>query len=428
MLVISLPLLLCLTSLLSPVVPGLVNVTVDDQLGDRTTGLFPEYLPDDGTWHVGSPTEECPTCKLQPSTFDFSQVHEQTWHDATYSPPRTPATVTVHFNGSAVYVYNILPNTLFNTITFVNISFSIDGEDAGAFTRSPDPSSTILYNQLIYRNLTLNDGPHTLLMTAGGDSKSLFLFDYLLYTTQGNDSTSSSIPISTAQPTPSSTASIPSGSPVHVSPSLLSSPSRPVGATVGGVVGGIVVLLGIAVLAFLLRRRSLRSRPTRVEQGTIRRGEGTSESNGFFFAHHASNSILPSDSEPSMRSLDRDGVGARNSYPLGYEASGPDTYPSLLTDATAGRGLPGSADQWSLERRAELSWRLETLQRTRSVLSSSSPYGGSAAPSGVRSGAIEELEVEIAELRGVLATLSARLADREEQDRGPRESLPAYVE
>ena len=111
-----------------------MNVTVDDQLGDRTTGLLPEYLPNDGTWHVGSQTEDCPTCKIKPSTLDLSQIHEQTWHDATHSPPLTPATVTVHFNGSAVYVFNILPNTLFNTTTFVNITFTIDGEDAGIFT------------------------------------------------------------------------------------------------------------------------------------------------------------------------------------------------------------------------------------------------------------------------------------------------------
>ena len=422
----------------SPVASGLVNVTVDDQLGDRTTGLIPEYLPNDGTWHVGSPTEDCPTCKIKPSTFDLSQIHEQTWHDATHTPPLTPATITVHFNGSAVYVYNILPNTIVNTTTFVNISFSINGEDVGTFTRSPDSSSTILYNQLVYRNVTLDDGPHTLLMTAGGDSKALFLFDYLLYTTQGNDSTSSNTPISSAQPTSSSTTS-------NSPPPSTSSSSAPVGAIVGGVVGGVVILLGIVAVLLLLRRRTMHSGSSTRVGGTAYRGEG-GENHGFLAQPASTGSYFPSYSEPSMRSPHGVSVGvgvgvgvgsgSSNSYSPNseseYAVSGTDPYPpgpSLDAAAQAGRGETPSTDQWSSKRRAELTRRLESLQRTRSVLSSASPYStGSVAPSGVSSGAIEELEAEIAELRGVLVTLSARLADRDEHDRGPRESLPAYAE
>ena len=436
-----------------------MNVTVDDQLGDRTTGLLPEYLPNDGTWHVGSPTEDCPTCKIKPSTLDLSQIHEQTWHDATHSPPLTPATVTVHFNGSAVYVFNILPNTLFNTTTFVNITFTIDGEDAGIFTRSPDSSSTILYNQLVYQNVALQDGPHTLVMTAGGDTKSLFLFDYLLYTTQGNDSTTtSSSPVSTVQTSLSTSTST----------SLSQSPSEstshtPVGAIVGGVVGGVAILLTILAAALLLRkRRSLRSTPTRIEARTQttanRHGGEALETDGFLVSPSA---IFPS-SEPSMRSLDGSGpfasVGTPRSFPSyashgpldphSERASGPGPSPDALhpqiaspTDAAAVAGAAESptpsTDQWSSKRRMELTRRLENLQRTRSILSSSEPpytsSGSGPTEYSMGSGtqrAMGELEAEIAELRGALATLSARLAESAADggERGPRESLPAYAE
>ncbi|KAM5544809.1 hypothetical protein V8D89_001707 [Ganoderma adspersum] len=469
----------CLAASVSPVaLAELVNVTVDDQLGDRTTGLLPEYTPNDGTWHVGSPSENCSSCKITPATFDLSQIHDQTWHDATHSPGLAPATVTVRFNGSAVYVYNVLPNTLAKTTTFVNISFALDGAPAGSFARPPDASSTILYNQLVYRNVGLEDGPHTLVMSAGGTSKSLFLFDYLLYSTQGNGSTTiNGGPVSTAASDPSSSSS--TGTPTNLAQSSSpSSSSTPVGAIVGGVVGGAVILLGILAVVLLLRRRTMRSRPVRIEARArttgYRHGEG-SENDGFLISP---SSIFPP-SEPSMSTRSVDGpfastgtsVGTRNfpSYALDSSefelASGAGSRPSpdpmaLHPPIAVARPIPNFAtgnfaaaagpaeseslapsadsdvDRWSSKRRAELTLRLENLQRTRSILSSSEPPYGSSGPTeySVGSGtqrAMGELEAEIAELRVALVALTARLADSaagDERERGPRESLPAYAE
>ena len=434
-----------MTSSFSPVAVELVNITIDD--GDLTTKTSLDYEPNGGTWHVGSPAENCTSCKITPATFDLSQIHEQTWHDATHTPPLTPATVTVHFNGSAVYVFNILPNTLFNTTTFVNITFNIDGEDAGIFTRSPDSSSTILYNQLVYRNVALQDGPHILVMTAGGDTKSLFLFDYLLYTTQGNDSTTTtkSVPVSTIQP------SILTSTPTGLSQSPSGSASRtPVGAIVGGVVGGVAVLLGIVTAAVLrLRRRSLRSNPSRIEariRTTVNRHGGKGSENDGFLVSSSATGIFPSP-KPSIRSLDSDpfaGVGTRSfpSYALDPQpelATGPGLSPDALhapkarPDHDAAAAPAPSTDQGSSKCRVELTRRLENLQRTWSILSSfepghygSSPSGQSEFKMGSRTQrAMGELEAEIAELRTVLATLNSRLADSEADE---RESLPAYAE
>ena len=178
-----------------------MNVTVDDQFGDPTTGSSPKYST---PWVVGSPTENCPNCRFNSSNLDLTQIYRQTWHDTTHFPSETPATITVHFTGSAVYVFNLLPNTVPGAVTFANIYFSIDGEDVGTFTRSPDSSSTILYNQLVFHNTALHYGSHTLVMTPG--SNLLTLFDYLVYTTQNDDSDNSPWAAPSITPTSTSTS------------------------------------------------------------------------------------------------------------------------------------------------------------------------------------------------------------------------------
>ncbi|KAI1786426.1 hypothetical protein LXA43DRAFT_55488 [Ganoderma leucocontextum] len=489
--------LLYLSLSFTPVRSGLVNITVDDQLGDSTTGLIPEYAPNDGAWVAGSPTENCPTCRITPSILDLTQIHEQTWHDTTYLPSETPVTITVHFTGSAVYVFNILPNTLpDSTLTSASISFSIDGEDAGTFTRSPDSSSTILYNQLVYHNTALNDGLHILIMTPGDNS--LTLFDYLLYTTQGDDtssanltsnnippSTSSIIPPSTSAPhgssqsfgssfsplvspsTPNNTSqsssfstfaspsptgssqssssstttsmSTPNGSsrspssntPTSTSTpngsSQSSSPSTPIGAVIGAVLGAVALLLGVAVGVFFLCRRRTRSRATHMHDGGYEdsnggRSEGEDRGGD---GESSAQSMVPTTPISPLRLLD--GAATHDPSRLAPDVLGADSThgtPPAIADAAS----PLTAD-WSSKRHAELAWRLETLQRTRSDVLSS-PTRASRL-SDVHEGgrgtetAIRELEAEMADLRGVLTSLSARLANEHRED---PDLLPAYAE
>lgn len=409
--------------LLFPVSSGLVNITVDDQLGDPTTDLFPDYTPNDGTWHNGSSHEDCPTCFINPSILDLTQVYDGTWHDATYRPPGTPAMITVRFNGSAVYVFNILPNTLPGTDTSANISFAIDGEDVGSFIRSPDPGTSILYNQLVYHNATLNDGPHALTMTAGNNS--LILFDYLLYTTQGNGTTSTS-----SAPTSKSTPDDPSQSP---SPRA----SAPVGSIVGGVLGGIALLGGVLGAFFLYKRHS-RSRSARTAMLGDKQDDSSGGGRERGYRAGGDPSVSPSPlpgptipfplPERVTRSLDGAATRIHNLPPdLVSNVPGPDARPSESLSITDDGTSPSTAE-WSSKRRAELSQQLETLQRTRSVLSSQAP--SSRARSDVSSGsgsgaAIRELEADIAQIRGVLAALNARL---DEGCGGDAESLPAYTE
>ncbi|PIL26793.1 hypothetical protein GSI_11129 [Ganoderma sinense ZZ0214-1] len=390
----------------------LVNITVDDTFGDSTTGLFPEYLPNNGTWNAGSSTEDCPSCYIGPSTFNLTQIHNGTWHDTTYLPWETPATITVRFSGSAVYVFNILPNTLPSTITLANITFSIDGEDVGRFIRSPDSSSTILYDQLVYHNATLNDGPHSLAMTAGDNS--LVLFDYLLYTTQSDDSTTGT----TSEKSSSSSA--------------------PASAIVGAVIGG-VVLLGAAIGGLFFYRKHKRSTATLTVVHAYMEDSTSGDNEGKFqcpvgedhpyFPPPPTPMTPTSPAEPITGMPSLGAPIARNLSDLASDdVSGPDTRSSRSL-VVAGTSSPSTTD-WPSRRRAELTQRLEALQRTRSVLSSHVPSSTSRLDTSSTSenrteAAIRELEAEMSQLRGVLSTLNARLADGHG---GYLDPLPEYEE
>ncbi|PIL26786.1 hypothetical protein GSI_11122 [Ganoderma sinense ZZ0214-1] len=432
------------------VLSRLVNVTVDDQFGDPTTGLFPDYSPNDGTWHIGSRSEDCPSCFINPSVLNLTQVYNQTWHDATSSPSAPPPTITVRFNGSAVYVFNILVNTLSagTDSTFVNISFSIDGEDVGVFTHSPSPepgAPSILYNQLVYNNATLNDGPHILVMTAGNDS--LILFDYFIYTTQstGND------PISESSPTAPTATGTPPSSSSHSSESSTHS-AVPIGRIIGGVLGGIA-FLGVAIGAFFFSRRRARSGAaaatgTQEDKHRENGGGGVGREygvrQGVRADPHASPSPLPSLSTamPQSTSLDEATTQTQSLF-LSHDASGPGTThlsdASAVTDVQQTMSSPGSTSTtgWSEPKRRaeELTQRLETLQRSRSALSESSDRDSQSASLRSQSeargasgtdAAIRGLEAEIGRLRGVLSTLNERLGDR--GDSGVVEPLPRYAE
>ena len=235
------------TYLISPAAAISVNITVDDTFGNLDGSVTPTYLPAHDTWHAGSPTEQCSICTIKPSELDISQILDQSWHHATYFSG-TPVQVQITFRGTAVYVYNVVPNFLPNgAVTFVNISFALDGETVGHFSHVPNNSSEIQYNQLVYANTSLLDSLHTLVMSASGSKASLIFFDYLLYTieTQGTTSTP-------PDSSPSST----------ITALSTSSAAPPIAAITGSVVGGVVLLLLVAaLLLYRLRRHRRQTRP-----------------------------------------------------------------------------------------------------------------------------------------------------------------------
>ncbi|KAI0640179.1 hypothetical protein C8Q77DRAFT_1020693, partial [Trametes polyzona] len=155
----------------------LVNRTIDD---NDSTSSAPRYLPKGG-WAFGP---ECTGCSIS-QYVDRTQVFDRTWHDSTYYPDRgAEHNVTVTFTGQAVYVFNMLSDYIPTVATFTNLTFVLDGEHVANYTRKsvsqgPQP---LHYHEPVYVNTSLQDGEHTLVMSAGGGGESLILFDYLVYT------------------------------------------------------------------------------------------------------------------------------------------------------------------------------------------------------------------------------------------------------
>ncbi|KAJ8487593.1 hypothetical protein ONZ51_g4084 [Trametes cubensis] len=239
------------------VVPAiLVNHTVDDQ-----AVLNPMVLtytgPAGNSWIPG---QTCTTCLIPPGIIDPSKAYDGTW----FYTGEASTSIVASFTGTAVYVYNILPNTVpSNAPTLTNLSFSIDGDYAGQFVHIPDSTSTVLYNVSIFASTNLANAAHVLTISVQGENASHVLFDYLVYTTdEAEPQTSSTPPTSTASPLLPDGSTPTSASP-HTSPNTS---STPIGAIVGGVIGGTAILLLAALL--LLLYRSKRSRIGRSSRET----------------------------------------------------------------------------------------------------------------------------------------------------------------
>ena len=186
------------------------NLTIDDQLGDPATGLKPQYSGPG--WNPG---QSCNICSVR---LDPSQTYERTWYDSTYKSG-SPPSITLHFIGTAVYVYNVLvnqgaPNA---DVTGTNITFTLDGHLAGTFAHTPTSSHSFNYNYLVFASHLLENTEHVLVIQPPENQRSLILFDYAMYTftedtpPPGSAHTSSQTPTSTSSPSSGSPSTQTSG-------------------------------------------------------------------------------------------------------------------------------------------------------------------------------------------------------------------------
>ena len=173
---LSLHLIFLLFSAVSAV---LVNVTIDDSLGDSENGAQIAYLPPGG-WNYGPDCRECPATPL----LDVKKAHDGTWHDSTSSTSQGDVSgqglriAKVPFHGTAIYIYCMVANT------YSELTFLIDDRPAGSYVHNPRiGGEPVTYNVPVYANLTLPDGNHTLVIQNGriGGPKSLILLDYIIY-------------------------------------------------------------------------------------------------------------------------------------------------------------------------------------------------------------------------------------------------------
>ncbi|KAI0792655.1 hypothetical protein C8Q75DRAFT_713837 [Abortiporus biennis] len=166
------PLSLLLLLVAQLILGGAVNRTIDDQNGDSVTGIQVQYSPA-ALWNQGSTCGGCAT-KADPS-----QAVDGTWHDGSRTPERDllPLTFTLQFTGTAIYVYNIASQGILTDVTF-----TLDGQDAGHFTETFDMPVRTMYNVLIFSQDSMPMGDHTLVVSAFGPNYTIVLFDYAIYT------------------------------------------------------------------------------------------------------------------------------------------------------------------------------------------------------------------------------------------------------
>ncbi|TFK57566.1 hypothetical protein OE88DRAFT_1641182 [Heliocybe sulcata] len=226
----------------------LTNVTVDDTDGDSLTGAQVSYSPADA-WNVG---QECVGCTAHP---DPNQTYMGTWHDTTFIPA-TSATPTsnivslsVPFNGSALYVFCILTFTADHPAGNSDMQFWIDNDIVGFFELPANGSANYVYSFPVYVNESIEAGSHTFRLEAGhNNTKSIVIFDYLQYTY--DDGTRAS---------PDSSRTSRQGS--HHSNSNGSNLSRKLIIIIAVVVSLLgVLLIAIAVVLFIYLRRRRRKK------------------------------------------------------------------------------------------------------------------------------------------------------------------------
>lgn len=139
----------------------LVNITVDDQATDPTTGQSLIVYSN----HFAAGQDCGSDCASRPNP---SQAFDETWHDVTYDPGRDdyhniPQTATFQFNGSAIRAYGIQSQSKTNPYSDAHILFFIDGDNVANYTYiAPGLVGVYTYNQLLFFSGPLEYGSHTL--------------------------------------------------------------------------------------------------------------------------------------------------------------------------------------------------------------------------------------------------------------------------
>ncbi|KAJ2972590.1 hypothetical protein NUW54_g12234 [Trametes sanguinea] len=158
---------------------ALVNRTIDDQRGDSVTGQLPSKSPAN-KWAFG---QLCPGCGIRPgSVVDPKKVFQGTWSDSTYHPGQPDHVINASFTGTAVYVYNLIVNTVPEVTTATNLSFTVDGTYMAQYIHFPNATSPlVLYDVCVFSHTELTNQTHLLeLRSRLASSKSRRHKPYLL--------------------------------------------------------------------------------------------------------------------------------------------------------------------------------------------------------------------------------------------------------
>ncbi|KIM20975.1 hypothetical protein M408DRAFT_333724 [Serendipita vermifera MAFF 305830] len=209
-------------------------VTVDD--------TDPRITYTGGNWTTVQNCEQCP------ARLDVSRAQGGSFHIVNQANSR----VEFEFTGIAVSVYGVVSSPRWRTgMTLSNISFTIDGNEQAIGIANANERE---YNKTLFQADNLPNHSHTFSIQTHDDS--LFVVDYLTYTTDPAALAAVSNGTSNTDTSPFATYTSDQGS------SSASSGAQP--AVVGGVIGGIFgtfLIAGIVGLWFI--RRANRRRRSR---------------------------------------------------------------------------------------------------------------------------------------------------------------------
>ncbi|KAG8866235.1 hypothetical protein FRC20_008933 [Serendipita sp. 405] len=155
------------------------NITVDD--------ADPKIIYSSG-WSIGN---TCTACVAQP---DKALTYGATWHDTTRDRNTTVKSVEYSFEGTAIYIYGIIINIVRTDSVFTtnnNLSLWIDGHLASVYQHQPLNTNSYEYDVPVFALSGLS--PSTHLARVDLEESSVFLFDYLIYSTPEATSTSSPV-------------------------------------------------------------------------------------------------------------------------------------------------------------------------------------------------------------------------------------------
>ncbi|KAF8157835.1 hypothetical protein B0H34DRAFT_706329 [Crassisporium funariophilum] len=163
------------------------------------------------------------------------------------------STVEIDFIGDSLTWYGLLPQEIAG-LPQSTATYSIDGQAPVTFPVKNFPNgSATQFLQKLFDTPTLSPGRHNLLVTHQGNHLTTPLYLDQIVIQNATSSSSSSAPITSGSSVTSPTSAISgvsSSSPAHISNKAV-----PVGAIVGGVLGGLALIICLVIGVLLLRKR-----------------------------------------------------------------------------------------------------------------------------------------------------------------------------
>ncbi|KAE9383856.1 hypothetical protein BT96DRAFT_982424 [Gymnopus androsaceus JB14] len=177
--------------------------------------------------------------------------------DGTMTTNNIGASAQLTFNGEFVEVFGTIPPTSKRDTTRPVSNYTLDHATSVVFNTSDFTNNQPITNHVFYQSPGLANGSHSLVITAiATDHQADFVLASIVY--DSNFSLSNPIPSSSESIPESTPTSFPSSSQPAVSAVGTPAHKTPVGAIVGGVIAGLVLLA--AVIAFLVIRRRRKQR------------------------------------------------------------------------------------------------------------------------------------------------------------------------